>query len=110
MSHLLGIDIGSTNLKTGIFRRDGSLVSRASLPNEVDSPQWGWAEYDADRTWNDLASCLRSCLGSATEPLRIAALSISSMGEVGVPLDRDYIPLYPAISWFDRRTAAQADW
>lgn len=110
MSHLLGIDIGSTNLKAAIFRRDGSLVSRASLPNEVDSPQWGWAEYNADRMWNNLVSCLRSCLSSAAEPLKIAALSISSMGEVGVPLDRDYIPLYPAISWFDRRTTSQADW
>ncbi|NLG80290.1 MAG: hypothetical protein GX492_10805 [Firmicutes bacterium] len=40
----------------------------------------------------------------------IVAVAIASVGESGVPLDREGRPLYPIIAWFDPRTAPQAAW
>ncbi|MER3438259.1 MAG: carbohydrate kinase, partial [Chloroflexota bacterium] len=34
---------------------------------------------------------------------------VTSVGEAGVPLDREGRPTYHAIAWFDRRTTAQAE-
>ncbi len=40
----------------------------------------------------------------------IVGVAVASVGESGVPLDRDGRPLYPIIAWFDPRTAPQAAW
>lgn len=41
---------------------------------------------------------------------KIVGVAVASVGESGVPLDREGRPLYPIIAWFDPRTAPQAAW
>ncbi|MGE5586633.1 MAG: FGGY-family carbohydrate kinase [Clostridia bacterium] len=40
----------------------------------------------------------------------IVGVAVASVGESGVPLDREGRPLYPIIAWFDPRTAPQTAW
>jgi sugar (pentulose or hexulose) kinase len=47
MAYLMGIDIGSTNLKAAIYDYSGNFISLGSTPNEVvcldkEHPQWAF--------------------------------------------------------------------
>lgn len=48
--------------------------------------------------------------GTRPEIPEIVGIAVASVGESGVPLDREGRPLYPIIAWFDPRTAPQAAW
>src|SRR5512139_1983940 len=40
----------------------------------------------------------------------IAGLAVTSMGEAGILLDADGRPLFPILTWHDRRTQSWKDW
>lgn len=107
---IAGIDIGSSNIKVGVFRLDGSLIAAHEVVNELNYPFSNWSEYDPDRIWKSVTVCLRSALNSTPNTRDIAAVAVASMGEVGVPIDQTGRSLYTAISWMDQRATEQARW
>lgn len=106
---LLGIDIGTTNIKTILFDPAGTTVAQASVRTPTHYPRPNWAYFDPEETWGAVVQGLRS-VTSQVDAQRIAGMAVASYGETGVPLDGHGQPLYEAIAWFDGRTAAQADW
>ena len=50
--YLLSIDIGGTNIKTGIFDNQGNLLSISSVENKILSPYTGWAELSPNYIWD----------------------------------------------------------
>jgi xylulokinase len=105
---LIGIDIGSSNLKAAVFELNGKIVAKHSVTNPLNYFCEEWTEYNPEKIWEGVVFCLQSCMNTLGQDVK--AVSISSMGEVGIPLDKNNFPLYPAISWFDKRTVPQADW
>ena len=111
--YLLGIDIGTTNLKANLYDVTGRRVAAASRPTVARHPHPGnpdWAVYSPDDLWHDTVANIRQITSQVTRPETIAALAITGMGEPIVPLDRGGDWLHPAICWFDRRTEPQARW
>lgn len=106
---LLGIDIGTTNIKTILFDPSGATVAQASVRTPTHYPRPNWAYFDPEETWRAVVQGLRS-VTSQVDATRIAGMAVASYGETGVPLDAHGQPLYEAIAWFDGRTAAQAAW
>ena len=111
--YLLGIDIGTTNLKANLYDISGRRVAAASRPTVArhphpDNPDW--AVYSPDDLWRDTVANIRQIASQVPQPEAIAALAIAGMGEPIIPLDRDGDWLHPAICWFDRRTEPQARW
>lgn len=106
---LVGIDIGTTNIKAIAVEPDGQVVAGASLPTPTHIPRPGWAYYEPAEIWETTVATLRRALGTI-DPARVAGVAIASMGEAAVPIDRHGEPTYQAIAWFDRRTQPQADW
>lgn len=104
---LIGLDIGTTNLKAGAFTPDGHLVATASVPTPTIRLPSG-AEYDPEAIWQGAASVLAQ-VASAAQGRPIRAVAICSMAEAGVLIDGAGRPLGPAIAWFDTRTRPQAD-
>jgi len=47
----LGLDIGTTRCKAGIFDSDGQLLVSASREYGYSSPHPGWAEQDPLEVW-----------------------------------------------------------
>ena len=107
---LLGIDIGTTNIKIIVFDPTGRTVAQASVPTPTHYAQPGWATYDAEETWQTVVMCIRTVVGRVADPQRIRSVGVASYGETGVPLDRHGQPTYAAIAWFDDRTVAQGAW
>ncbi|MCP3920232.1 MAG: hypothetical protein GY711_32295 [bacterium] len=113
MGFLLGVDLGSTNLKVVIYALDGQAVASASASmvlNHPDPAHPKWATWDPDLIWDGIGSLCREaiagCGGTAAD---IRAVAVTGMGMDGVPVATDGSVLYPFISWHCPRTQPQCD-
>ena len=107
---LLGIDLGSTNTKVAAFSIDGTELAKAVRPTATLHPRPGWAEYDANALWRSICELLREVHRALPDDAEPVSIGISGMAEAGVPVDAAGRVLYPAISWFDRRTTETLEW
>lgn len=111
--YLLGIDIGTTNLKANLYDAAGRRVaaaSRATVAQHAHPHNPDWAEYSPEALWQATADNIREVVGQVPDAGQIKALAVVGMGEPIIPVDRRGDWLYPAICWFDRRTEPQAQW
>ena len=107
MGYLLGLDIGTTTIKAGLYDpQTGQLARLTSQPTPVEHPSPPLSQHDPDILWQAICRCLREISSDHS----IDALAISSFAEAGLPLDSQGKPLYPIIAWYDPRTAPQAEW
>ncbi len=104
---LVGLDIGSTNIKAVVFEADGRIVARAAQKTPTHFPRPGWAYYDPTELWQTTAAVLRAATAQVDQPARIASVGVASVGETGVLLDAQGTPLYEMIAWYDSRSEAQ---
>jgi xylulokinase len=107
---LIGLDMGSTNVKAVVYEPDGRTVAQASVPTVTHYPRPTWAFFKPDELWSSAAKVIREATARIDDPRRIAGIAVASMAEAGVPLDSHGEPTYDAIAWFDRRTIPQRDW
>jgi xylulokinase len=109
---LLGLDLGTTNCKALAFDVNGKAVASATMPtpthplsNDPSSP-----EYDANALWEGAAQLIRQVVEQMAPHQRVAGLAVASMGEAGVLVDADGQPLFPILTWHDRRTQPWKEW
>ncbi|MBD2868801.1 FGGY-family carbohydrate kinase [Paenibacillus arenilitoris] len=105
---IIGLDIGTTNMKAGLFDERGRLLAEASSPNECRTHADGFAYYDPERLWTEVAAMIRRL--AAGEPKRtVRAIGIASMAESGLLADRSTgKPRSPIVPWFERCSLEQA--
>lgn len=108
MMYLLGIDIGSSSVKTALVDvQTGTVAASAFSPaNElpIRSPQPGFAEQDPESWWQELINAM--ALLQKKLPFKgeqVAAIGISYQMHGLVCLDKDYRPLRDSIIWCDSR-------
>lgn len=114
MSHLLGIDIGTTATKVSVAALDGAIVAEGGAPCTVDSPDPGTAQVDPAQWWDNIRDLVPQVLGQAgIQPGDIDAVGVSGMVPALLCLDADDNPLGPSIQQNDSRAwhqiAALAD-
>src|SRR5215216_6393889 len=109
---LLGIDVGSTNVKAAVFDRAGRQVALGSAPMMTHVPRPGRAHYLPEEIWQQVVRAVRTALEDLSPAQRaaIVGVSVASIGESGVPLDDHGEPVHEVIAWFDTRTRPQVDW
>ena len=107
MGYLLGLDIGTTSIKAILYDPcSGNIVQRVSRSTPVEHPAPDLSQHDPQQLWEAVYICLQEvCLNQP-----VSALAISSFAEAGLPLDASGTPLFPFISWYDQRSAPQAEW
>lgn len=103
MAKLIAVDLGTTLVKCTLFEEDGRTLATESLPGHLVYPTPEQAEQDAELWYADVCETI-SRLTAAYDPADIRGISISSQGISVVPVDEQFHPLRPAISWLDRRT------
>lgn len=104
MTQILAIDQGTTSTRAIVF--DGDLRPKASAQKEFTQhfPASGWVEHDPEEIW---ATVLETCKGALEQGGAVAAIGITNQRETVVVWDRTTgAPVYNAIVWQDRRTAA----
>ena len=103
---VMGIDLGTSQVKAGLYRQDGTMIATAAMPVPLRQPAVGRAEQDLDDLRNAAAQASRRCMGdSGTRAEAVQALAIvGQMAGVGL-VDRQHRPLAPYDSWLDTRCA-----
>jgi xylulokinase len=107
---LVGIDLGTTNIKAIVFDPTGAIVAGASVPTPTVYPRPTWAHHDPGEFWAKAAEAIRQAVTKVEEPQRIVSVAVTSTGETGFPLDAHGAATYESIAWFDGRTKAEAQW
>jgi len=112
---LVGIDIGTTNLKVVATRPGGRVEAVVRRPMTIDRPTVGVAEFNLDALDRDLVSSLADLVkvlaGRGIDAGAISGIGIASIGESFVGLDGQDRRVTPCPTWYDRRTAKRrADW
>jgi xylulokinase len=107
---ILGLDLGTTEVKAGLVTVDGRLlgIARAGYGLAVGHGP-GWAEQDPGAWWSAVVSAVRQ-LHQATvdEPLDIIAIGVDGHGPTLAPVDGRGEATRPAITFLDTRSAAEA--
>jgi len=106
---LLGIDIGTTSVKAGVFSVEGECLSITHRDYALNTPAVDQVEIDADIYWNAVITVVRQVLTNEDVSVEeIAGIGISSQGETLVAVDKAGNPVFPAIVWLDKRAQKQA--
>ena len=109
--YILALDQGTTSSRAIIFDHNGSVVSVAQKEFKQIFPRPGWVEHDPNEIWS-------TQLGVAAEAISKAGLTTESIAAIGITNQRETTvvweratgkPVYNAIVWQDRRTAAFCD-
>jgi xylulokinase len=107
---VIGVDVGTTNVKAGAFTIEGLAVAAASAELRINRPKPGWATYDPIEMWEQTARVLVEVSSAIEGRFAPRAIAVSSMAETAIALDSHNRPVYQAIAWFDSRTTEQAEW
>lgn len=111
---LLGVDLGSTHLKAGIFSKNGQLLGAASCDHHLHPDEWGGQVYHPLELIHSVLTLIEQALAMAEArqqtPLTLAGIGIASMAESGVLVDASTgEPRTAIIPWFDQRSQTQAE-
>ncbi len=106
MKKLIGLDIGTTNLKAEIYDINGRFLDNVTSPCKIYFGADNLAEQDA-RDWeNKSIEILNSLFEKYTD---ISAVGLSTQGGTMVPVDSSYEPLRRAITWMDARGSTEKE-
>jgi len=103
----IGFDIGTTQVKGGVFTSGGTRVAGWHQAYPTSRPGPGVVEQDP-RHWLEGVRTGLAALLEQVDACRIAALGLCSQINTDVFVDADGQPLAPAIMWQDVRAQAQA--
>lgn len=106
--YILALDQGTTSSRAIIFDQKGQIVSVAQKEFKQHFPKQGWVEHDPDEIWSSQSAVMIEALvNKSIRADQIAAIGITNQRETTIVWDRKSgKPLYNAIVWQDRRTAA----
>lgn len=110
MKYVIGIDVGTSGVKTVLFSQDGSLCGSETGEYPLYQPHNGWAEQSPAGWWKQTALSIRRLL----EKTSVRRGEIEGVGLTGqmhglVMLDENGEVLRDAIIWCDQRSGAQCD-
>lgn len=106
--HILAIDQGTTSTKSLLIDERGQHGG-TSVDEHYDItasyPRSGWVEYDPEQIFKTICSSAQAAVYHARLNWHdVAGIGLANQGETVIAFDSgDGRPVYPAISWQDRR-------
>lgn len=105
---LLGLDIGGSGAKAGLFGADtGRLLGAGYVEYRMTSAVPGHAEHDAETWWQAAILAIRQAIDGCV-PADIAAVGISCTNGL-VAVDERARPIRPAIMLWDQRALPEVE-
>lgn len=104
---LIGIDAGTSVIKSIAFDTSGRQIAAAALPNHYETLPGGGAEQDLARTWSDAATTLRQLADKVPDLAnRTVAIAVTGQGDGTWLIDGKGEPVARGWLWLDARAAA----
>jgi xylulokinase len=107
---LIGLDFGTTNLKGVCFTTTGQSLVRVEVQTPRNHPREGWTEWDPDQIWDTVIKLLQGLLQRLPAGYIPVGISVASVAESVVGIDKRGHPTGPIIAWHDRRSVLEAEW
>jgi glycerol kinase len=109
--YILALDQGTTSSRSMLFDKQGNIISVAQKEFKQIFPQPGWVEHDANEIWSTQFGTMAEVIAKAQITMKqVAGIGITNQRETTVVWDKKTSqPIYNAIVWQDRRTAAYCD-
>lgn len=106
--YLLGLDQGSSHSKAVLVDRNGKMLCLEAMPLETFRPRPGWVEQDPRAILQSQLGAVGKLLRSVNKKkIEISGLGIANQRSTLILWDKTSgLPLTPALSWQDLRTAA----
>lgn len=102
MANLLGIDVGTSAVKAIVIEERGAVLSTASVPMRLSTPQPAWTEQSPADWWAGTEECLSQLSVQDWD-----AIGLTGQMHGSVFLDAEGDVIRPALLWNDQRTARQ---
>lgn len=110
MSFLVGVDIGTSSLKTIITDETGKVHALRSYDYQFDMPFQGWAEQDPDVWYDAFTATMKEALfSSGISRSEISAVGFSGQMHGLILLDENMCSVRPAILHCDTRSGDIVD-
>lgn len=109
--YILSVDAGTTSNRAVLVDHSGKIVGTSQREFEQIFPEPGWVEHDPEEIWATQKYVIRDLLKKKNLGASdIAALGITNQRETTIVWNKKTgKPVYNAIVWQDRRTAAYCD-
>lgn len=108
MSILLGIDIGTSSVKSMLMDVEGRMLGFSQIEYEISMTSPGYAEQDPEVWWELTCRTIALALDQAgIEANRITGIGLSGQMHGLVALDQGGKVVRPAIIWCDQRTTTE---
>ena len=99
---ILGLDLGTTNVKAILIDRRGKVVAQSSSPVERYYVGTDGVEQDIEEIWRATIEAVRGAI-AAGDGRKVRAVGVSSQGGAIQMLDTEDRPVGRVISWMDGR-------
>lgn len=106
MDYVIGLDLGTTNLKALAMLPSGTVGAQVVRRITLRSPQPGFVEQDPQTVWSQVAAALRELVQK--QPGVPGAMALSGAMHSLIPVDSGGHPLALASTWADQRAITQA--
>lgn len=109
--YILSLDQGTTSSRAILFDHDGAIVGVAQQEFTQYYPQPGWVEHDPREIWDTQLKVAQDVMKNHNVAAAdVAAIGITNQRETTIIWDKATgEPIFNAIVWQDRRTAAFCD-
>lgn len=108
MSYVIGVDLGTSAVKTVLVDPSGKVVAEHSESYPLSQPKPGYSEQRPEDWVDKTVLSLRELMdGNNIDPSEVEGLSFSGQMHGLVLVDGEGAVLRPAILWNDTRTTAQ---
>lgn len=103
---LIGIDAGTSVIKSVAFDLAGNQIAIASVPNKYETSSDGAATQSLGQTWQDCAKTLRDLAGHVPGLAnRTLAVAVTGQGDGTWLVGKDDAPVGDGWLWLDARAA-----
>ncbi len=104
----LGLDIGTTHIKSVVIDENANIRSTYVLSNNTILDSSNEKVYSPEKIWVTIKEVIKHSLKDLNKD-DLVALSVSSMAEAGVPIDAAGNSIYNIIPWNDVRALEEVE-
>ncbi len=110
MNHILSFDVGTTAMKCILYDKDFKELFYANKEYNIDAKGEGIAELEAEVYFDTFCNCIKDIKESGTNLKDISSIVFTTQGETLILVDKNGVPLCPAIVWLDTRATEEAEY
>ena len=102
-SVFIGIDVGTTNVKTVLFTKKGYELGLASKKSKHNKSSAGYEIQDMNKLWEVVCDTIKEVLKNINSSFEIEGIGVTGQGDGLWMIDENGLPVKEANLWIDGR-------